>query len=90
MPDRYGDDPDLIAAIFPDDATSEYEQTPSRQAEAITQIAAIDRCELCDEHGYRGSMVCDHIDHQAARLRGMAMIRPVLDQIAQRRKDRRP
>ena len=35
-------------------------------------------CELCDEHGYRGSSVCDHIDHSIAARRGMDMIRAAM------------
>jgi hypothetical protein len=71
MPDRYGE----FGAAFPDDLTSEYEQTASRQADAITRTAAIARCGLCNEDGYIGSTVCDHTDHRAAAKRGMAMIR---------------
>lgn len=35
-------------------------------------------CELCDEHGYRGHYVCDHVDYAAAAKRGMALIRQAL------------
>jgi hypothetical protein len=38
----------------------------------------IAECELCDEKGYRGHYVCDHIDHAAAAKRGMELIRQVL------------
>ena len=40
--------------------------------------AEILMCELCDEHGYRGSSVCDHIDHSIAARRGMDMIRAAM------------
>jgi hypothetical protein len=36
-------------------------------------------CFLCDDHGYRGHRVCDHIDHAAAARRGMEMIRAALN-----------
>lgn len=39
---------------------------------------AIVACTLCDDDGYRGLLVCDHVDHTAAAERGMARIREVL------------
>lgn len=39
---------------------------------------AIAKCALCDTDGYRGSSVCDHIDHRAAADRGMALVREAL------------
>ena len=36
---------------------------------------AIVACDLCDDEGYRGLTVCDHIDHTAAARRGMEKIR---------------
>jgi hypothetical protein len=41
-------------------------------------VAAIVECELCDDDGYRGSQVCDHIDHHPAYGRGMALVRAAL------------
>lgn len=35
-------------------------------------------CELCDDEGYRGNRVCDHVDHAPAAERGMAKVRAVL------------
>lgn len=43
----------------------------------LTQ-AAIDDCTLCDPDGYRGTQVCDHIDHTAAAKRGSAACRAEL------------
>ena len=43
---------------------------------AIAQ--AITDCQLCDVDGYRGSAVCDHIDHAEAAKRGMAMVRAAM------------
>ncbi|QBP31768.1 hypothetical protein SEA_PIPER2020_90 [Mycobacterium phage Piper2020] len=39
---------------------------------------AIANCELCDDDGYRGTLVCDHADHAAAAKRGMAKVRAAL------------
>lgn len=39
---------------------------------------AVVACGLCDDEGYRGSAVCDHIDHQGAAKRGMDMIRQAM------------
>ena len=45
-------------------------------AELRTQ--AIVDCELCDDDGYRGGTVCDHIDHTVAARRGMELVRQAL------------
>jgi hypothetical protein len=39
---------------------------------------SVAHCELCDDNGYRGHLVCDHIDYAAAAKRGMALIRAAL------------
>ena len=39
---------------------------------------ARDACQLCDEHGYRGGVVCDHVDGAAIAKRGIAMVRAAL------------
>lgn len=41
----------------------------------LINAGEIARCELCDDDGMRGMLVCDHIDHAAAAKRGMDMIR---------------
>jgi hypothetical protein len=38
----------------------------------------IARCGLCNADGYRGSTVCDHVDHSAAAKRGIQLIREAL------------
>lgn len=65
MPDRYGENPEPEA---PADA---------RQRRLAAEMA-ITRCDLCDDDGYRGPTVCDHIDHTEAAKRGMAMIRATM------------
>jgi len=35
-------------------------------------------CGLCDDDGYRGSVICDHKDHATAAKRGMAKIREAM------------
>lgn len=52
-----------------------------RQAAAL----AIVNCELCDEHGYRGNLVCDHVDHWPAAQRGLARCRAVLADVKKRK-----
>ncbi len=44
----------------------------------ITDYRAIDACHLCDENGYCEGTPCDHYDHRAAAVRGMAMIRAAM------------
>lgn len=62
----------------------------ARQAAARARAAAVDldrprydpaaivECELCDDDGYRGLAVCDHIDHTEAAKRGIAKVRAAL------------
>jgi hypothetical protein len=48
---------------------------------AIAAQAQRDRiaaCILCDDDGYRGGTVCDHIDHRPAARRGMELVRQAL------------
>lgn len=56
-----------------------------REAEATTKAAAITECDLCDDNGYRGVVVCDHVDHAPAAARGRAKIQAELDAIAARK-----
>ena len=46
--------------------------------EKIAAARAVQECELCNSDGYRGSTVCDHIDHAQAAKRGMAMVRAAM------------
>jgi hypothetical protein len=52
---------------------------PESEAER-RRLAALEAadCPLCDDDGYRGSVVCDHIDHTPAARRGMAKVRLAL------------
>lgn len=75
MPDRYGDD-DPFAAIL--DSRPLGADELERSAERILRGAEVERCQLCNSEGYRGSMVCDHIDHTEAARRGMTMIRETM------------
>lgn len=51
--------------------------TPAQQR-AQLRADAIARCNLCDDDGYRGGVVCDHRDHTEAATRGMAKIREAM------------
>lgn len=53
-----------------------HEQHP--EAGAHLTRAAIDACILCDGEGYRGLVVCDHVDHAAAAARGIEACRAQL------------
>jgi hypothetical protein len=39
---------------------------------------AIDACTICDEDGYDGSRVCDHVDRTETHRVGIAKVREVL------------
>ena len=43
-------------------------------------------CTLCDAHGLRDGFACDHVDWAAASKRGMAMVKPILDEIERKRR----
>lgn len=49
-----------------------------QQAAHEAKIAAVVLCELCDEDGYRGTQVCDHIDRGTTAAKGAAMARAAL------------
>lgn len=48
------------------------------RADPRAKALAIVNCDLCDDDGYRGGQVCDHIDHREAAKRGMAMVRKAM------------
>lgn len=48
---------------------------PDPDIARIFDYRAIEACELCNEDGYIGGRVCDHVGHRAAAQRGMAMVR---------------
>ena len=69
MPDRYGDNSEPDAGE---------DRRAHLYAHAIAAARAVRECELCNSDGYRGSTVCDHIDHAQAAKRGMAMVRAAM------------
>ena len=72
MPDRYGDIPDL------DTPPATEEDHDARAAALAVRAAAVAGCGLCDEQGYRGSVVCDHVDRADTYVRGLAACREAL------------
>lgn len=68
MPDRYGDEPDWPVVPLP--------ATPPDEIWAAEQRRnAVVDCGLCDDDGYRGSTVCDHVDRTEVAQRGIAAVR---------------
>lgn len=55
------------------------ELDPPEPVDPETRVMAIVHCGLCDDDGYHGSVVCDHIDHRPAAERGMAKVRAALE-----------
>jgi len=45
---------------------------------------AIVNCPLCDDEGYRGTVVCDHVDYAAIAERNRPKVQAVLDAIRRR------
>ncbi|MEC4616289.1 hypothetical protein [Tsukamurella tyrosinosolvens] len=61
------------------------ERAEKRTAEAAAKASAIAACGLCNADGYRGAVVCDHLDHAPAAARGRAKVQAELAAIAARR-----
>ena len=78
MPDRYGESPDDGPAYPMSDFTLGEPESAIDEARDYYRARATANCRLCDDNGYRGSTVCDHIDHAEASKRGMAMIREAM------------
>lgn len=68
-----------------DRAASE-RQRAQREAEQRVayeaKLAAIALCELCDDDGYRGTHVCDHVDRRQTAAKGSALARAALEKAA--------
>lgn len=71
MLDRYGDPLDPHAPM----TEPEFD---NRAATLALKAAAIDNCDLCDGDGYRGSLVCDHVDYRPIAERGIAAVRAAM------------
>jgi predicted ArsR family transcriptional regulator len=67
MPERHLDDNGFVIAH-----DAEHDCPPHLTA------AARANCELCDNEGYRGTQVCDHIDRTETHAHGIAACRAVL------------
>ncbi|KIU17899.1 hypothetical protein [Mycolicibacterium llatzerense] len=63
-------------------AARQHQRTVTEQAEKRRNASRIANCPLCNNEGYRGNQVCDHIDHTETNTRGMAKCHEVLAQIA--------
>lgn len=66
MPDRFSD-PDPTDLDLPD-----------REWAAHHRAMAIVECPLCDQDGYRGGYVCNHVDYAEIAARGMEAVRKAL------------
>lgn len=74
MPDRYGDELDWPVVPAPRDL-----DVPDREWAAQQRALAIVNCDLCDDDGYRGTRVCDHVDRSVVARRGLEKCRRVLN-----------
>lgn len=62
-------------------------EMPTFPSNAEHRAQAVANCGMCDEWGYRGPMVCDHVDHVATTEHGRALVRAELERIRQRKAD---
>jgi hypothetical protein len=49
-------------------------EIPPPPDEREARLQAIANCTRCDSEGYRNTLVCDHVDHAPAALRGKALV----------------
>ena len=63
-------------------AARQHQRTVTSQAEQRRNASRIANCPLCDDEGYRGSTICDHVDRADITARGLAKCREVLARIA--------
>lgn len=73
-----------MAELNPDGTVSGMVEMPT---DTEIRAQAVAHCDLCDELGYRGTIVCDHIDHSAANERGRALVLAELEKIRRRRSE---
>lgn len=59
-------------------AARAHRQNTTTAAERRRNALRIANCALCNDDGYRGATICDHIDHRPAYKRGMALVRAAL------------
>ncbi len=62
-----------------DAALAAAEQRAQHQGERDAKRQAIAACRLCDQDGYNGLSVCDHVDHSATARAGLARARAALE-----------
>lgn len=74
MPDRYGERPDPELGDDPDEQPVDLDK-PHGPTPAELRALAVQACDLCDDEGYRGAIVCDHTDHRPANRHGIEQIR---------------
>jgi hypothetical protein len=51
---------------------------------AVRALAIVE-CGLCDDDGYRGPYVCDHVDHASESAHGRELVKAELEKIRQRK-----
>lgn len=59
-------------------AARAHRQDTAARAETHRNALRIANCTLCDDDGYRGAIVCDHVDRSDIIARGMAKVRAAL------------
>lgn len=63
-----------------DEAMDQY-----RATDPVARALAVVDCPLCDDDGYRGTVVCDHRDRSETTARGHALVQAELDKIRARK-----
>lgn len=66
-----------LEELFPKPVDTEAEME-ARTAAYLLKIAARADCNLCDNDGYRGLLVCDHVNRFRTHTEGMRKVRRAL------------
>jgi hypothetical protein len=77
---RLAETRDVHAPLTPTQsaAARAHRQNTTARAETHRNGIRIANCSLCDTDGYRGAIICDHIDRRPTYQRGMALVRAAL------------
>ena len=60
------------------DAARRHRNDVTTHAEAAREAMRIVNCGMCDDDGYRGLVLCDHVDRILTATNGMARVRAAM------------
>jgi hypothetical protein len=67
-----------ISDLFDQSRSNDELEEQEREARAYAKALAVVECHFCDDAGYRGHIVCDHVDRRKTYATGMRKVRRAL------------